>query len=609
MKADYAGWSLYDIEKEVKKSSYIPFLQYVFQNNGIDKIFEILKTSGYFISFNERSVIKAEQKKKVEEFVKSNFDLKSKKKYDNLKNESNILLEKQSEIINYVDDLLKKYKIPYISLINFVVERFNESINEIENNDYHKISTKEYWVYALGVLLKTMMHNGNSIIEETLVIPDEELQNLFYYTFLYRELNEVIQSWMFGEVMVISEWDSLTIEELLGRNIDRVISSINYWDIKDAKDLKSQIIELEKGNFEDNLNIYIISLESKVKEYFYTVDYQEKYLDIPLSNWIKVYTFFAKKAYESKESIISFESNQLKEELIDAGLHNNEPEIVLKILTFKKNSNDLFDSFLIAMGETLLFVPSIFLFTDPSRAMISLFGKIDNDSVGINQKGTGFENHIYSLVKENHKINIISNVKVNYKDEMYELDLAFVLDNNLFICECKTQYQHENMRGYYRNLRELDYYLEKFRRNYNFFIEGEGKQIIQKRLGIFSYENFYPIFISNIVFVERKIGNIYITDEPRIYRYMKRIPAHIAILKPGEKVFNQIRLFPQFYEGDITAAQFIEYLDNKDKELDIDKKRVVLSENPTLNSLGISSKRYIDNKNILLDIKTVNTCP
>ncbi len=118
---------------------------------------------------------------------------------------------------------------------------------------------------------------------------------------------------------------------------------------------------------------------------------------------------------------------------------------------------------------------------------------------------------------------------MNYSDEEYEVDLVFVLDNDIFICECKTQYQHEDMRGYYRNLRELDVYLKKFERNYNFFTKhDEGKKMLLKSLSIESYNNIYPIFISNIEFMKSKVNNIYITDESRIYRYMKRCPANIG---------------------------------------------------------------------------------
>ena len=53
MKKIYEYWGLYDYEKQVKKDSFISFLEYVFENDSMSKVIEILKASGYFISYSD----------------------------------------------------------------------------------------------------------------------------------------------------------------------------------------------------------------------------------------------------------------------------------------------------------------------------------------------------------------------------------------------------------------------------------------------------------------------------------------------------------------------------------------------------------------------------
>jgi hypothetical protein len=186
------------------------------------------------------------------------------------------------------------------------------------------------------------------------------------------------------------------------------------------------------------------------------------------------------------------------------------------------------------------------------------------------------------------------NISANDQGETYEVDIVFMLENNLFFCECKTQYQHENIREYYRNRRELENYLDKFNRNFNFFTKNEkGKQIIKYKLGIENIKNYYPIFISNIVYCDVMINHVFITDEPRIYRYMSRVPACVYKINPKSKIIEISKLFTELYEGDINIKQFITFLSNKKKEIEIENKRIKLWNNDTLKKYGIISKRFI----------------
>lgn len=603
-------WLLNDIEKEIKKEgdAFVNFLQSILKSAGESKVIEILKTSGYFISFTDRQSISVDQKRKVEEFVSKKLSPKNQQLYKNLIKEANFLSNKRSKVNNDIEEMLVTGGISKMNVINYVIERIKEINQSAEDYNNSIVATIEYWIYILGTLLKVMMYSANEDSTNSIAFQEEKLEHLMKSTFIYREINEVIQSWMYGNVEICVDNDILNIKELPGLNQDRIVSALNCWDIKDANQVKVTLSEYERtGDWEERQSGYKELMCHNLKEYFFSKDLSEEYLGVELDKWVNIYSFFAKISYESSENINKFKRETLIKEISKEVCDQSKAEKVLNYFIFEKNSTDIFDSFLFEEKEELNFVPSIFLSIDPSRAMLSLFGKRDNFDGGLNKKGISFERHILELVKEACIENVKENIKENYQGETYELDLVFMLGDNVFICECKTQYPHENMRGYYRNLRELQYYIKKFQRNYNFFVQGNGKNRLLKELRIDSYTNVYPIFISNITYMDTQINDIYITDEARIYRYMKRTPACVHKIDPNKKICNQIKLFSQFYEGVVSAEQFIMYLDNKTAELNLDRKRVKLTKNSALESIGISSMRYIDNKNAQLELlKLVN---
>lgn len=331
-------------------------------------------------------------------------------------------------------------------MIDFVVRQIDEIAGNQQLSNEQKLSSQEYCIFVLGVLLKVLMYNDVSERKED-IISDREVYELFNYTFLYREINELIQSWMFGDVEIIKD-EFLEIKELPGNNQNRVISAISYWDIKGIKNLKAYINEFEKtGSWQDNLNVYCDTLKGNIKEDFYTQDFQEEYFGIPLYKWVNIYKLFADKAYNINKPIIKYQRNELFSEISKLDFTPDKAEEILKRFVFQKNSKDLFDSFLIENKSELLFCPKIFLFIDGSKAMLSLMGKNEKDITNVEQKGKGFERHIFKIIKKQIQ-KLDCNIETNYRGEDYELDLVFLLDDDLFICECKTQYQHEDVRGY-----------------------------------------------------------------------------------------------------------------------------------------------------------------
>lgn len=118
-------------------------------------------------------------------------------------------------------------------------------------------------------------------------------------------------------------------------------------------------------------------------------------------------------------------------------------------MVFGKSKNDLFSSFLIEYDNFILLIPSIIKMIEPLKSLMVLF--TNNNEVS--KKGSKFENYIYKLLLR-CDFSAIKNVKTSSNGESYELDILLYIDNTLFVIECKTQFQHDNVRGYCRNIQE-----------------------------------------------------------------------------------------------------------------------------------------------------------
>lgn len=594
MKEDCSDWTLFDLEYIVKKRRFVKLLKYILDSYGGDKVLEVLKASGFFISIDDKFLVDQKQKDAVNEFVQSNLSNKYIVKYKKMIHEASILNAKQMIVNQDIYNILDKWKIKTENLITIVVHKLKNIDDnlELKENQHLYMATKESLVLTLGTLIKCInFYSSKSGSLEVDEISEDELEKLLDAAFMLREYNEIILSWMFGEIDLISDTEGIEVEEKPRTNMDRLVSAMNFFDIKDIKDLKSELASYEN---DCRITEYIQALEDKICEYFYTKDFKEKYLDIELKDWMTAYTFFAKESYKSNSILIRYKVSILVSKLEYEGILHDTAKKIIDLFVFTKESKDLYDSFLVEIDDDVALIPEIYLFIDPSRAMISLFGKRDKTNASISQKGTCFEKHINSLIKNIGNKKMEMNISANDQGETYEVDIVFELENNLFFCECKTQYQHENIREYYRNRRELENYLDKFNRNFNFFTKNEkGKQIIKNKLGIENIKNYYPIFISNIVYCDVMINHVFITDEPRIYRYINRVPACVYKINPKSKIIEISKLFTELYEGDINIKQFITFLSNKKKEIEIESKRIKLWNNDTLKKYGIISKRFI----------------
>ena len=514
MRKKYNDVRINSIERYLKNNP-LDYLDYINKNKNEEEILKVLKYAGFFVTDRNETLFSNDTKCLIKNWVKDNLSNNSYKKFRRLSKEGDKLNKKRDQIKK---DILKleQMKCSYLNL----AERFNDQISinldilsktssEYEQEQYK--ASSENIILGLGILLRNGFTSGESTYYQN--TDDKDVIDILVLIQLLNLVNDIIGNWMFGDVKVNTRlFNKLYISENHGIITDRIFSFLEYNDLNNAKTLK----------YFDNKNDiikYSNSFREKLKEFFYSDDLTEEYLGIKLERWVSIYTYFYKLTINEK-NVLKIDIDKLKYDLSQNKFSVDEIKAIFNHLVFGKSKNDLFSSFLIEYNNFILMLPSIIKMIEPLKSIMVLF----TNNNEIFKKGSKYENYIHKLLLSyNHSA--IKNVKTSSNGESYELDILLYIDHTLFVIECKTQFQHDNVRGYCRNIQELDYYIDKFKRNLKYFTKDEnGKKSINSRLKDINCNidnvNVVPILLTNISypFVERE--GIYILKDIKLYNFI-----------------------------------------------------------------------------------------
>lgn len=507
-----------------------------------------------------------------------------------------MLSNKKSTIEKKIKQYIKKYNINILELLEYInnIVLYNTSYcGNSEKLQDQLIILNENIISITGILLQYGSLKVDN--KKNNIISNEKYMQLMQIMHIYNVFNDIIRNWIFGEVNVEYKYfNALYIDEKYGTISDRMVSMYEYISLNSIKVTKKLLEDIDNLSL---IDVYKKSLQDKVAEFFYTNDFQEKFIGITLEEWIKLYLFFYEFVYD-KDKIIKIDKQQLIK-LLEKKFNKHTISVALEAFTFSDKSNDLFSSFLIEQKEYYLIMPSVIKVMEPLKSMMSLFTKHMNG--GINEKGYSFEKSIRNILSSaSPKAYIVSNLQTHHNGEGYELDVLMYLDNTLFVFECKTQFQHEDVRGYYRNVLEVEYYLSKFRRNFEYFAkEKSGQDSInnkfKKKIPDFNIKDVkvVPIFVSNISYRFVKKDDIYVLDDSRIYNFFKKKPPVIHYMDNYSKKIYIIGLLPsEFFNGNITDDDFIYYLENC-KKYEIDINNAIRKKEVNINKYGIKAVRLM----------------
>lgn len=604
----YMDVRLNTIERNLQGNNTIEYLEYISRELSDLILIERLKVAGYFVTDRNKISFNQEKQREIEKWIRTNCSKEAKRKFYKYSRDGKMLSSKkkaiEKQIKRYIS-YIKNQNIDTLQLLKYVNDIIWDNVTrDYESKTFQEqiIVSNENIILGIGTLLRYGLlkeHNeGKSIIS-----PKKYMQ-IMESMQAYNAVNDIIRNWIFGDVTLKRKHLSLLyIYENYGIISDRIISIREYISLNAAKETKTVLAYPDNSN---EINIYENSLREKVAEFFYTKDFQEEYIGITLEEWIKIYAFFYDFAHHKNE-IIRIDKQQLIK-LLEKKFDKNTISVVLEALTFDEKSNDLFSSFLIEQEEDYLILPSIIKVTEPLKSMMSLFTKHKYGE--ISKKGNSFEKYIRNMLYSvNAQSYIESNLLTHHNGESYELDILLYLNSTLFVFECKTQFQHEDVRGYYRNVLEIEYYLSKFKRNLEYFTKEKSGQDslnnrFKKKISDFNVRNVkvVPIFVSNISYPFVKQDNVYVLDAIRLYNYFEKKPPLIHYIDNISKTYYPIgQMSPKLFDGNISDSNFVYYLENC-KEYTIDIKKPIREVEIFIRKYGIRARRLIYDEDCLEEV-------
>ena len=556
MRTKYNDMRINSIERNIKNNP-LDYLEYIYKNKNEEEILKVLKYSGFFVTDRNETLFSNDKKRIIKKWVKKNLSDNSYKKFKRLSKEGDKLNKKRNQIKK---DLLK-IQLMNCSYLN-LVERFHNQISinldklSKTSSDYEQdqyLASSENLILVFGTLLRDGFINCKSTYYQN--ADYKNISDILVLIQLLNLVNDIIGNWMFGDVEVNTVlFNKLYIRENYGLITDRIFSFLEYCNLNNAKNLKDFDIE-------DEITRYANSFRKKVKEFFYSDSLAEEYLGIKLERWVSIYTYFYNRAMNVK-NVQKVEIEELKNDLLRNKFSEAEIKVIFKYLVFGQSKNDLFSSFLIKYNNFILLLPSLIKMIEPLKSIMVLF----TNNNEISKKGSKYEENIHKLLLTYH-LRAIKNVKTCSKGESYELDILLYIDDTLFVIECKTQFQHDNVRGYCRNIQELDYYINKFKRNLKYFTNDEnGRKSINSRLKEINCNidnvNVVPILLTNISysFVERE--GIYILNDTKLYNFITINQPVIHYLDGENKKYFRIGMLSSELFRNKKANTFIEFLRN-----------------------------------------------
>lgn len=459
-----------------------------------------------------------------------------------------------------------------------------------------------------GITLDVMAILFNSTFKSLLY--DKEIcngesffYNSFNYTNDFSKLNEcnkyiefsaltnvwnvLYKDWKQGFVKIFKQGDKVFARYLKTTRLDwfklskakqQIYDYIKQVDVGNVAMISPQCISGELNKFDELIAWGVI------KDYLHINDLDTLVDDIPVRYWIKTYVALIR--YSRKANFINkidnlylvryFLSKQFfvknKKDWLSFLINNGVPDQyagkIFECLTYNRSSSDLYDFPFVNVKNKYMIVTSLLHVAHPGILLKSRFRQND---FNVSDKGRSFERELFALLAQRN-IPVIQISRKQDKEE-YECDLVFLLEDTLFLCECKDN----GDKCIYNNT--TDFYRKDFqqaKRIFDFFekhLDEIKIEFANRNVKIGKIKRVDKLLIYNTVFhsiIEEK--GIKIVDSERFISFFRRSDLDKRVCQlykgPCECLFDKV-----------TRAKFIKYLKSNfvvcgyDKIIRIDNER------------------------------------
>jgi hypothetical protein len=163
----------------------------------------------------------------------------------------------------------------------------------------------------------------------------------------------------------------------------------------------------------------------------------DTYAGLTLREWIRGYSIlrFVVEFFIPSGQTAVYSRKEILEFLIEGGLRNEAAIRFLHHSTFGEGSRDLFDTPLLCISDDTYYVfsPGILSAQIPNV----IFSRLSSLEAKIDKKGRALERRVHEVL-ERAKIQY-KHFKFKEGDDEYEFDCVFIMDNKVFVVECKSR--------------------------------------------------------------------------------------------------------------------------------------------------------------------------
>ncbi|KAF0422339.1 hypothetical protein GBO84_03130 [Pediococcus pentosaceus] len=563
-------------ENEIKKIGKRKYIEKIFQEAEFDYDLFLAKITSLGVEIDEITIKNEENpyQKYYTEILNNEMSIKDKNKikshlkqvealngfFAESNSKSDKELKKNSKQKKY---MLVKFII-FLELQLSILEEIKEGkiIDESISPEKAK-HTFDSYIFSSGNILKYLMYfvqldeqyGCNRIFSEKDV---SEIANFFIG---YRErdnLMDVFEYWKYSKIEINSESNKNTIN-FLDEAFNRAVLVGNYryknfmWDIeKDITSKVAQKMKSEKSVVTQESVDNSISRELCLR-HFGRENMTEKFLDVELTKWIDAIEFLKGESFNysiKRKDVLSVNNLcivkkefEWKKKLMEFShaISDNEAEVIINKLTFDKKSKDLVDAPLIKIKDKLILLPILTKQMRPLSAILSMFSRYEKDT----KNNWGFKEYVLEarikklLDKSGniHAVRLHKYITDQTRNEK-ETDLAFVLEDDLFIIECKNFNQPYTVREHAKTNGKIREAITQLNKSANFF--EEHLDVVKEQLSINKDKSIKAthriLLTAAILGVAGKQENVWVVDEASFMKFLSKKRNLSEI--PVEKILN-----------------------------------------------------------------------
>ncbi|AWF35703.1 hypothetical protein CSC17_5171 [Klebsiella oxytoca] len=343
-----------------------------------------------------------------------------------------------------------------------------------------------------------------------------------------------------------------------------LISNARYFFKKYQNNIEISLQEQDPEKFLEKMGLKDITEFSSLVFLEQTLFLEENIFSkdfggLTLIEWIIGYSELSLYVKKNINNPILVVSRSKLEGILNSRIESIEKvRLFIKYLTFSKNSKDLFDSPLIQVKGSKYYI------CKPSLTSISIdeaiLSTFSTQKIKIDKKGYNFEKYINKNIKELGLECDSFSFKVGV--EQYEYDCVLVIDDKVFILECKNRTPTKNqIINIINKQKDLLEHIEQVQR----LKEGllNNPHVFQDKFGrnLNEYE-ILPVVLFNHPFTYPRAGNnVYVIDSSIFLRFFKKPYISMDIIQNGKS--HNIYTSERFWQGEKpTADDFIKYINS-----------------------------------------------